>query len=265
MFKLNADQARDTRRWRRENRRLLRKIRRLTKRINKLRRKIFRLLSLKAKFKRLRNRARKNLIQYRKQNAHNYRALRDNNIRRAKDHKDFLKSQSQHQDVINALTSVLKELRKIVGSVSGRGKPKHVRMNAEEKRDLRHRLKKSFVQITKDEAEIQAFVEVATEADQRALAKLMRALIHIRNGTRRSYNNDLMNERRSRKVFRRLRRILKKDNKRLKSLIRHQVKNLKFYIRKIRKLIAKIVTTRKLRRALIAEKKEEIKERALKN
>ncbi len=264
LFKLNKDQARDTRRWKREKRRLTRKIIKLTRKIRRIGRKILRLLAKKAKYIRLRNRARKNLIQYKKQKSHDRKALKNNRKRRAKDHREFKKSQAQHMDVINALNAVLKELRKVVGSVAGKGKPKHVRMNAEEKRDLRHRLKKSFLQITKDEVEVESFVQVATEADQRALAKLIHFIKKIKRSTKRSYNNDLIHERRSKSAFKRLRRVLKKDVKRLMSLIRHQVKNLKLYIRIIKQTIAKIIAQRKLRRAFIAEKKAAIKERRIK-
>jgi DNA repair exonuclease SbcCD ATPase subunit len=264
LFKLNQDQAKDTAAWNKENARLKAKIARLTKEIEALRREILRLLAEKAKYEKLRDQAAKNLVQYRKQIAHNDKALIDNAERRAADLADFKKSQSEHTDILNALDAVLKELSKLQGSVGGNGRPEHVRLNEEEKRDAADALKKSFVQISKDEAEVQAFIQTATEADQNALRSLLAAIRKIRESTQRSYNDDVTHEKRSLRDYKHLTSLLKKDNKRLNSMVVEESRNHKLYIRRVAELTVKLAQTRKLRKAKIAEKVATIKEREAK-
>lgn len=260
LFRLNQDQAKDDDWWRKENARLKAKIARLTKEIERLRREILRLLGEKAKYESLRDKAAANLVQYKQQRAHNVKVLARNRARRAQDAAEFKRSQNEHTDVLNAIDAVLTELRRLVGSVSGKGKPQHVRMGDEEKRDLA----KSFMQISKDEAEVQAFIELATEADQRALQNLINAIGKIRHSVQRSYNDDVAHEQRSVRAFRKLRDILKSDNKKLDAMIVQETANHKLYVARVAQLIALIAQTRKLRQAKIEEKNATINERLTK-
>jgi hypothetical protein len=264
LFKLNQDQARDTAAWNKENARLKAKIARLTKEIEALRVEILRLLAEKAKYEKLRDQAAANLVQYRKQLAHNMKALVQNAVRRAADNAEFKKSQGEHTDILNALDAVLKELSKLQGSVAGAGKPQHVRLNAEEKRDAAAKLSKAFVQISQDEADIQAFIETATEADQNALKTLMDAIRNIRENTEKSYNDDVAHEKRSLRDFNNLNKLLKKDNRRLNAMVVEETRNHKLYVRRVAELTVKIAQTRKLRKAKMAEKKSTVAERLAK-
>jgi len=264
LYKLNQDQAKDDAWWKKENARLKAKIARLTKEIEALRREILRLLAEKSKYEKLRDQAAKNLVQYKKQKAHNHKVLDHNNKRRALDAADFKKSQSEHADVLNAIDAVIKELRKLIGSVSGKGIPEHVRLGDEEKRDIKNSLKRSFAQISQDEAEVQAFIELATQVDQNALRDLIRALKKIKASTQKSYNNDVAHEKRSLATYNLLKAALKSDNRKLTSMIIQETKNHKLYVQRVAELIVKIAQTRKLRKAKIAEKNATIKERLAK-
>lgn len=264
LFKLNSDQAKDTAWWNKENARLKAKIARLAREIEKLRIEILKALAEKAKYEKLRDQAAANIVQYKKQIAHNLRALADNEQRRNQDAADFKRSQSEHTDILNALDAVLKELNKLVGSVSGQNRPEHVRLGAEENRDRLQALKKSFVQISQDEAEIQAFVELATEADQNALRKLINFIRKVRASTQQSYNDDIEHEKRSIKAYNHLKNILETDNRRLRKMLAQEIKNHALYVKRIAQLIVKIAQLRKLRAAKIAERKATIAERIAK-
>jgi len=156
---------------------------------------------------------------------------------------------------------VIKELSHLIGSVSGKARPKHVKENAEEKRD---RLYKSFAQITQDEAEINAFVELATEADQKALKSLINALQKIAANTRKSYNDDKAHEERSLKTYKALKALLKNDVKKLDSMITQETKNHAAYVKKVQELTIKIANTKALKKSKQEEKKATIKERLAK-
>jgi DNA repair exonuclease SbcCD ATPase subunit len=258
LFKLNSDQDRDDRLWAKENARLLKKIADLTKEIERLRKKIDSLKATKVKYEKLRDKAASNLKQYNKQKAANLKALAKNKVRRAADHADFIRSQNEHKDVLNAIDAVVKELGHLVGSVSGKGRPTHVKENEEEIRD---RLQKSFAQITQDEAEINAFVELATEADQKALKNLINALLNIAANTRKSFNDDKAHEERSLKTYRALKALLKNDVKKLDSMIGQETKNHASYVKKVQELTIKIANTKALKKSREQEKAATIKER----
>jgi len=218
----------------------------------------------KAKYEKLRDLAAKNLVQYKKQRARNVRSLARNANRRVQDSADFKKSQAEHIDVLNALDAVLTELAKLKGSVAGAGQPTHVGVNAEEKRDAAQALKNSFVQISQDEAEVNAFIELATEADQNALANLVGAIRRIRASTQKSYNDDVAHEKRSAATFVRLQSLLTSDNKKLDSMIVQETRNHKAYVKRVAELTVQIAQTRKLRKAKQAERVATIKERLAK-
>jgi Txe/YoeB family toxin of Txe-Axe toxin-antitoxin module len=260
LFKLNKDQTADTAWWNKENARLKAKINRLAQEIEKLRREILQALAEKAKYEKLRDQAAANLVQYKQQLADNIRTLDDNEKRRAEDAKDFLRSQSEHTDVTNAISAVLKELNKLIGSVSGKGIPQHVRVGDEEKRDL----KNSFLQISQDEAEVQAFIELATSADQSAVKKLIGHLNKLYRSTKKSYNDDIAHEQRSIKAYRQLKGSLENDNHTLRKMIVQETKNHAAYVKRVAELIIKIAQLRKLRNAKIAERNATIAERLAK-
>ena len=261
LFKLNEDQAKSDAWWAKEDARLKAKIKSLTERIEELRQELVKLRAEKAKYEDLRDRAARNLQQYEKQQKRNQELYQTNEKNREDDHAEFLKSQSDHNDVLNALEEVIKELKGLVGSVSGHGRPKHVGENHEESRD---RLYKAFNQVSKDEIEINAFVELATSADQKALNELIHALEKIRDNTRKSYNADVKHEERSKKNHENLQALLKRDISKLSKMIVEETKNHKTYVAKVHELTVTIAQKEALRESLIKEKEATIKERETK-
>ena len=261
LFKLNEDQAKSDAWWSKENARLLAKIKSLTDRIEVLRQEISKLRAEKVRYEALRDQAAANLKQYEAQIAKNQQLVATNTKNRADDHADFIRSQNEHNDVLNALEAVINELKGLVGSVSDVNRPKHVTQNDEEKRD---RLAKAFVQVSQEEAEINAFVELATSADQKAVQGLIEALGKIRDTTRKSYNADVKHEQRSLKDFESLMALLKRDIEKLNQMVAQETKNHKAYVQKVQELTVTIEQKRKLRASLKVEKAATIKERETK-
>ncbi len=120
------------------------------------------------------------------------------------------------------------------------------------------------MQISQDEAEVQAFVELATEADQNALRNLINHIRRIRESTQKSYNDDVAHEKRSVSAYKQLKELLESDNRKLERMIVQETANHKLYVKRVAELIVKIAQTRKLRKAKIAEKKATIAERLAK-
>jgi hypothetical protein len=248
--------------WKKEKTRLNNRITTLANEIVELRRQIAIDENDKITNLNKRDRAIKNLKQYRQQVADNNAALSLNQINRQKDRAAFEVSEREHWDVINAIDLTIKQLSKLVGSVSGKAKPIHVHENAAEERDRKYAaLKHSFSQITQDEAEAVAFAELATSADQAALAKLIELLRHLETDTKKSLADDNAHESASLKSYSSLRALLIQDNSRLASAISEQEKRLAHYIAEIERLTVKIGNERRLVTSKLAEKAATIKER----
>jgi hypothetical protein len=164
-------------------------------------------------------------------------------------------------DIINAISEVVKELTKLSGSISGKGRPTHVAEISQEKRDALH---KSFIEITQDDQEALEFIEMATEADQKSLNKLIALLNKLKKSTEQSYNDDVAAEKKSKSTFLTLIVVLKKDIKKLESMIVTSEKNLKAYNAKVAKLTVEIAGKIALRNSKISERKATIKERETK-
>ena len=252
LYKLNKDQDEDTATWTALDRRLRAKIAALIKEIERLRLEILRLAAELAKYEKLRDKAAANLIQYKKQLAANLKSLQNNDKRRAEDLADFKRSQAEHADMLNAIDAVVKELRKLIGSISGKFRPSHVKENKEEQRD---RLAKAFLQLEPIDEDLKAFVEVATEVDQNALKNLIKKLREIRATTQASYNDDVAHEKNSEKMHKQLKELLTNDNKQLNSMIAQETRNHAAYVKKVAELKTKIFQTRKLRKAKQVELK----------
>jgi chromosome segregation ATPase len=263
LYKLNKDQQDADRAWEKLNKQLTEKIARLKREIQELDAQIALDVSEKKKFEGLKVQSEKNLVQYRAQLNHNQEALALNEANRKKDAEEYRKSVEEHNDIINAIEAVLKELRKLVGSISGQGKPAHVEELAAEKRDREYaaKLKKSFVQITGDEEEAQLFVEMATTADQNALKKLIGLLTQLQDSTKQSLNDDEKHEARSLATYKKLKEILTEDNKKLDASINEQTRNLNRYKSEIARLSKKIADEKALRKSKKVEKKTTEKQR----
>jgi len=202
------------------------------------------------------------LVQYEQQKRANDAALTQNEANRKKDEEEFRKSAQEHSDVINAISSVLEELNKLVGSVSGVGKPEHVEQIEAEKRDAEYAAAKhAFVQLTQDETEAMIFAQLATSADQAALAKLIGMITQLQDATKKSLNDDKEHEETSQKAYEVLQNTLKSDNEKLAKTIAEQTANLKNYNEQIAKLTVKIEEEEKLQASKEAELASNIKER----
>ena len=162
-------------------------------------------------------------------------------------------------DIINAIDKVVKQLEKLIGSISGKGKPKELKEIAAEKRD---RLHKSFVEITHNDEEAAMFVQMATEADQKALSRLISILKKLRASAESSYNNDQAAESKSKRTFKNLSSIIDADVKKLNNRITQQNRNLKKYEKNLRSINNTIESEKRLRKNKQTEHKLTKKERA---
>jgi len=102
---------------------------------------------------------------------------------------------------------------------------------------------------------------MATEADQKALKSLIKALLGIADGVKKSFNDDKAHEERSLKTYKALKALLKNDVKRLDSMISQETKNKATYVKKVAELTVKIANTQKLKRARKQELAATIKEK----
>lgn len=264
LFKLNHDQQEATKAWDLENARLKKKIEDLTEEIEALKKQIALDKAEKLRYEGLRDQAIANLEQYRTQLAANLKSLEVNEVNRKRDIEEYQKSVTEHNDVINAIEAVVAELSKLIGSVSGDAKPVHVEEIEAEKRDREYALQKSFAQLTKDETETMLFIQMATQADQAALAKLIELLNTLSNNTKQSLNQDEEHEANSKASYELLKSHLTEDNEKLDKAITEQDKNLKTYTAEIERLAKKIQEEEELQKSKETEKASAEKERAQK-
>lgn len=301
LYKLNSDQIQADKDWAKLNKQLTDKINRLTQEIAELETQIALDEAEKKKNEKLRDQSIVNLAQYQAQLRHNMDALTFNDENRKKDIEEYRKSVQEHGDVINAIEAVIRELKKLTGSVSGKARPTHVSEIAAEKRDREYaaaksaqpaarksgnrrpaprpatrpagkpagkpsksktdKLKKSFIELTGDEAEAQLFLEMATSADQRQLMKLIQLLQSLSLSTKKSLNDDEAHERKSLKTYNQLKDSLTADNKKLDAAIAEQTKNLAHYKSEVARLSKKIAEEKILLESKKVEKRVTIKQR----
>lgn len=176
--------------------------------------------------------AERNIVQYTKQRNQNLHMIQQLQIRRRNDHSIFLANQQSHQTLIITVEQVLSELRKLRNSVSGRNRPSHVSQIGEEKRDAGwlRKNRRSLIQVF-SEADVQNFIQVATEADQNSLSKLIDLLATLKRSAQKSLADDDESERVSRKTFKNLMAKLNNDVASLNIALLKQRKNLQSYKR----------------------------------
>jgi len=155
-----------------------------------------------------------------------------------KDRQNYEASVKEHAAIIGAIEQVINELAKLRGSVSGVNKPSHVQAIANEKRDAAYKgVKKSLIEIVgDDDEETNAFIELATEADQAALEKLIALLHNISRNAKKSLSDDESAEAKSLDSFKKLKTSLEGDIKSLENLLKRQHTNLDQYLKKINEL-----------------------------
>jgi chromosome segregation ATPase len=257
IVKLINDQKSSDVAWGKERTRLDNKIRDLELQITKLRAEIAALRREKASFEARRTRSIANIAQYQAQLVANTNTLNTLAIKRKQDQSNYKASQRDHSAMIGAIDQVIANLRKLRGSISGIGKPSHVGAIASEKRDAAWKagIKKSFVEIVGNDEEAAAFAELATEADQNALSKLIALLKRINRNVKKSLADDEAYEKESRATYRRLRVTLKQDNAVLTTTLARQRANLERYIKRINELTVTI----KIRVDLLKSRRQELK------
>jgi len=257
LVKLMNDQKKSDIAWGKEKARLDKRIRELDLEISKLQAELAGLRKEKASYEVRRAKAIKNIAQYKAQKVANTNALNSLTLKRKQDKANYKASVRDHAAIIGAIDQVVASLNKLKGSISGIGKPSHVSAIANEKRDKKwkKRMSKSFAEIVGNDEEAAAFAELATEADQDALAKLIALLNRIKENVKKSLADDEAYEKESRATYKRLKVTLEKDNAVLKVTLRKQRANLTKYNKKINELTVTI----KIKVSLLKTRKQELK------
>jgi len=258
--KLNLDQENATAAWNTLKKQLNDKIDTLEGEIKSLARQLADDRSELAAKEKLRDQSLANIKQYETQKASNDAALSENESRRSKDNAQYHTSVSEHGAVIAAIESVVKELQKLVGSISGQDKPAHVEDIKNETRDRDFAAaKKSFVQITKDETNALLLAQLATSADQDSLNKLITLLNDIKLAAQKSLNHDEDFEKNSKSLYEKLKADLENDNTLLGKNIADQKKNLDGYNARIAELNVSIQNNQKLHDEKVIDRDQTIK------
>jgi hypothetical protein len=255
---LQKDQAKAKENWNKKKKRLEDAIEDLKNDIADLKTKISANKVLQKDNEKKRDQAIKNLLQFNKQLNASKAAKKKNEDNRKADSEAFEKSTEEHNAVIDAIDAVITELKKLIGSVSGNDKPEHVEQIEAEKRDAAYNAAKSFVQISGETIDASVFAQLATSADQEALAKLISMLGDIKAKTTESLENDQEHETASKNAYEALKATLSEDIKSLEGNIKTQEENLKTYKSEIARLITLIAQQEELKK-----KKEESLEKTI--
>jgi len=261
LWQLNKDHDDATAKWTKEKKELEDKEKELQGLIEELRKTILDKEGKSAELKQLIEKADKNLQQYKDQKIGNDKNLKDLEKQRNDDSDEYKKSASEHSDIINAISQVIEELKKLLGSVSGVGKPASVEEIAQETRDREFKLKNSFVQVTRDETEALLFAQLATTADQEALDKLISLLRDLQESTKKSSNEDESHEEKSKATYEVLKASFTTDNQNLDKNIKDQGEKRTDYAEKKKKLDSEITDHKKIKTSTEAELEEKTKEK----
>ena len=257
LTKLINDQKKSDAKWGKEKARLNTKISNLEVIISKLESELSALRRERVSYITRREKAKANIKQYTEQRTANINTLNTLTLKRKQDKANYNASVRDHGAIIGAIEQVVAQLIKLRGSVAGIGKPAHVKSISQETRDTKWkaRVKKSFVEIVGNDEEAAAFAELATEADQDALEKLIALLNRISRNVKKSLADDEAYEKESITLYKKLKTTLKKDNLVLEKALKKQKQNLDGYIKKINDLTVTI----KIRKNLLKTRRVELK------
>lgn len=183
-----------------------------------------------------------NLKQYSSQLTSDQALVQTLHIKRNADAAIYKQNVQNHQDLLLALDSVIKELNKLRGSISGVGKPTHVSAISAETRDAAWKKAQPALLEIFSEADVQNFLQVATEADQDQLSKLVDLLTALRRSSQKSLADDDENEQDSKKQFTLSLARLQSDITLLNASIKRQKENLTKYKRRKVSLQTEITT-----------------------
>ena len=171
----------------------------------------------------------KNLVQYSSQREADQAMVQTLHIKRNADAAIYKTNMANHQDLIMALDAVVSELAKLRGSISGVNRPNHIKEISAEERDRKFKAAKPALLEIFSESDIDSFVQVATEADQDQLAKLIDMLISLKRSAQKSLADDDQNEQDSIKHFNAALTRLQADITLLNTTIKRQQDNLTKY------------------------------------
>lgn len=256
LAKLIQDQKSCDINWGKEKAALQARIRTLEVEISKLEAEIAALRKERVSYRQRKARAEANIKQYTAQHTANANALNSLTLKRRQDKANYQASLRDHSAVIAAIEQVVANLVKLRGSISGIGKPAHVGSVAQERRDAKWKrgIRTKFAEIVGSDEEAAAFAELATEADQDALERLIALLNRIATNVRKSLADDQAYEQESRVTYKKLKVTLQKDNAVLTASLAKQRANLDTYIKKINSLTLTI----KIRRDLLRARRSEL-------
>lgn len=252
LFKLNLDQDSSDAKWEKTNARLNKKIASLKNDIVVLIGKISANRLARTKNSDLVARSQKNLSQYRAQLAGNAVTSANLEINRKNDNDLYKQSSLEHDAVIRAIKVVVTELKKLIGSVSGVGKPTHVKAISQEVRD---NIKTAFTEMNMEQSELLIFAQLATTADQAALKRLIKLLKELSRSTKLSFNSDEAHETSSVNSYNTLKAILAADNVKLNAMIKSQEEHLVTYETEVKRLRALIREQKNLQASKEKEQK----------
>ena len=176
-------------------------------------------------------RAQNNIKQYTQQFNQERTMVIKLNIKRNDDHSAYKTNVYNSQNLLLALDQVMIALRKLKGSISGVNRPGHVaEINAETRdRQWKKTHGAALLQIFSED-EIDNFVQIATQADQDGLSKLLGLLSNLYRSAQKSLDDFEQDENQSKRTFNLLITNLSSDIEKLESLISRQKNNLTAYL-----------------------------------
>jgi len=195
----------------------------------------------------------KNLEQYGNQLTSDQNSLVQLGVKRNQDAAAYKEAVAQHQALISALNQVIAALQQLIGSVET-GRPKHVKAIGEETRDEAWSKAHPPAKLLElfSEKDINMFLQVAEQADQDSLMKLIGLLQDLLRSTKKSLADDHEGEERSVKCYNQLVTKLNTDIGLLNTAIKKQQANLDSYQKELNALNVTINTLEALLKKNIA-------------
>jgi hypothetical protein len=193
-------------------------------------------------------RAQRNVKQYTQQYNQERTMVINLNIKRNEDKAAYKTNVYNSQNLLLALDQVMIALRKLKGSISGVNRPGHVAESNSEARDRNWKKQhgSALLQIF-SEAEIDNFVQIATQADQDGLSKLLGLLLNLYSSAQKSLDDFERDEVQSKKSFNVIINNLTTDIQKLENLITRQKNNLTAYNSYRNSLVVELKEKKKLK------------------
>lgn len=212
------------------------------------------------------HRAQINIQQYAKQLTEEKHMVYTLDLKRKQDEAIYRDNIYNNQNLIMALDQVMIALRKLRGSISGVARPGHVNELKSEIRDRQWKKAHggALLQIFSEE-DIDNFVQIATEADQDGLSKLLGLLESLHRSATKSLVDFHNDEAGSEQAYKVLRAKLRHDIEKLEGIHSRQERNLKAYLSLRNELTVEINEKTKLKKKNEAFLKATIETRRVEN